>query len=63
MKRREMLRTSAMVASETLFGKNILAQPNSPILPSDEEVPSDLVKRFGDARDWFFEKRFGMFIR
>ena len=62
MKRREMLRTSAMVASGPLFGKNILAQPSSPILTGDKKVPSDLVKRFGDARDWFFEKRFGMFI-
>ena len=27
-----------------------------------ELKPASILKRFGDGRDWFFEKRFDMFI-
>jgi len=30
--------------------------------PSSVEIPEIRIRRFGDGRDWFFEKRFGMFI-
>jgi alpha-L-fucosidase len=59
MKRREMIKTSAALAAIPLFF--------SGTLPADSIVPvtgtgTSMIKRFGDDRDWFFDKRYGMFI-
>ncbi len=59
MKRREMIKKASLLASTPL----LLPGPfygfgNSPgYIWSNEKV-----KRFGDSRDWFFDKRYGMFI-
>ncbi|MBK7628344.1 MAG: alpha-L-fucosidase [Bacteroidales bacterium] len=59
MKRREMIKKATLLASTPL----LLPGPfygfgNSPGYTWSNEK----VKRFGDSRDWFFEKRYGMFI-
>jgi alpha-L-fucosidase len=59
MKRREMIKAAALCAATPLLSGNIVPGMfnsrsfESPLLP---------VKKFGDGRDWFFEKRFGMFV-
>lgn len=57
MKRRDMLSLLAMGTTPFIF-KNSLG--NTLSLPKKElkEAPD----KFGDGRDWFFEKRFGMFV-
>jgi alpha-L-fucosidase len=61
MKRREMLKMTATMASGSLITHNALAKIYVPP-PQNVDDPSYLIKRFGDGRDWFFKKRFGMFI-
>jgi alpha-L-fucosidase len=59
MKRREMIKASAALAGTPLFFPgSIAAFQTTPDSVSDQ----DKVKRFGDGRDWFFEKRYGMFV-
>jgi alpha-L-fucosidase len=59
MKRREMIKTaSLMAATPMFFPGSISGLGNTPGFSWGKEK----VKRFGDSRDWFFEKRFGMFI-
>jgi alpha-L-fucosidase len=59
MKRREMIKAAALCAATPLLPGNIV--PGMINLWSFESslLP---VKKFGDGRDWFFEKRFGMFV-
>ena len=58
MKRRSFLKSAAAIAAvphlSSLAGSaNTVAQPAG---------ASKRIARFGDGRDWFFEKRFGMFV-
>jgi len=63
MNRRDFLRAAAGAAvvsglsgsSAVLRSTSALADQTQPSAPS--EIP-----RFGDARDWFFQKRFGLFV-
>jgi alpha-L-fucosidase len=59
MKRREMIKTSAaLTAAPFIFPGSVMSIP-----PSEPDFsPTEKIKRFGDGRDWFFEKRFGMFV-
>lgn len=57
MKRRDMLSLLAMGSTPFIFNKSFGRLHTSPVL-NEEEGP----KRFGDGRDWFFDKRFGMFV-
>lgn len=57
MKRRDMLSLLAMGTTPLVF-KNSLG--NS--LSLFQKNSKDIAKRFGDGRDWFFEKRYGMFV-
>jgi len=64
MKRRDVLKTAAAL-TVTPFVSPIanafgLETPKSN--PEGQLNPSSEIKRFGDERDWFFEKRYGMFI-
>jgi alpha-L-fucosidase len=54
--RRMFLRTAALAASAPLIAS---ADPQS--VSSQSDAPK-LSPRFGDGRDWWFQKRFGMFI-
>ncbi len=58
MKRRDFINISAVLASGTLWGGKVSALPANSFFDS-ELMP---IQRFGDGRDWFFEKRFGMFV-
>jgi alpha-L-fucosidase len=59
MKRREMIRSAAVLAAAPLFsGKSI---DNICMFPASGASAMP-IKKFGDGRDWFFERRFGMFI-
>lgn len=59
MKRREMIKKASLLASTPLFLPGpFYGLGNSPGYTWSNEK----VKRFGDSRDWFFDKRYGMFI-
>jgi alpha-L-fucosidase len=59
MKRRDMIKTAGSLAAVPLFFPgSVTAFQTTPEFTSDTQK----VKRFGDARDWFFEKRYGMFV-
>jgi alpha-L-fucosidase len=59
MQRREMIKAAGALATSPLFFNETLSSFYSeggfPTSPSG-------IKKFGDGRDWFFEKRYGMFI-
>ena len=58
MKRRDFINISALAASGVFIGGNRLNSMNFDL----RERASSLQSRVGDGRDWFFEKRFGMFV-
>lgn len=57
--RRNLLKTGGMLTTMPLFAPHMFWDKltNYPI-PSK----TNNIKRFGDGRDWFFKKRFGMFV-
>jgi alpha-L-fucosidase len=59
MKRREMIKATTTLAVTPLFlpGSFGSCRDSDDILSGAEKV-----KRFGDDRDWFFDKRYGMFV-
>lgn len=60
MKRRHFLQTmasGALAASIGSLAENVYGTASVP-----HSRPDGGIKRFGDGRDWFFEKRFGMFV-
>jgi alpha-L-fucosidase len=57
MKRREMIRAASALAASPLFFNGTISAMHSGDNPGLSNV-----KRFGDGRDWFFQKRYGMFI-
>lgn len=59
MDRRKMIRSAAALASAPLFVNNSFSLAPGPI-PGTAVIPP--VRRFGDGRDWFFDKRFGLFV-
>jgi alpha-L-fucosidase len=59
MKRREMIKAAGVLAATPLF----FGGEATPELTAVSVSPGPAgIKRFGDGRDWFFEKRYGMFI-
>lgn len=61
MKRRDALKTAAAFSAISIISPFAKAIE----YPSAGNEPKDVsgkIKRFGDGRDWFFEKRFGMFV-
>lgn len=54
-----MIKAAATLAATPLFFPGSI-----PVFQTSSDFKSDIekVKRFGDERDWFFEKRYGMFI-
>ena len=59
MKRREMIKTASVMATAPLIFPGSISEFQ--IYP---DIKSGLktITRFGDERDWFFEKRYGMFV-
>jgi alpha-L-fucosidase len=59
MQRREMIKKATAFAAAPLFMPGTLtAFQVNPV----NVQPDDRLKRFGDGRDWFFERRYGMFV-
>jgi len=58
MKRRDMISLLAMGATPFIFSKSF--GRSKPVVIAKKEDQG--LKKFGDGRDWFFEKRFGMFV-
>lgn len=56
MKRRELIKTASLLAATPLLN------PFSELAFSHQNNLQNTRKRFGDDRDWFFEKRYGMFV-
>jgi hypothetical protein len=52
MKRREMIRAASALAASPLFFNGTISAMHSGDNPGLSNV-----KRFGDGRDWFFQKR------
>ena len=64
MKRRELLKSAGVLASIPFFGQWTGATPAS-FGNMFSNMPDNKlyhIPRFGDGRDWFFERRYGMFV-
>jgi alpha-L-fucosidase len=59
MKRREMIKAAGALAATPWLMQGAFDPPESDF---NFFRPVSNVKRFGDGRDWFFEKRYGMFV-
>jgi alpha-L-fucosidase len=57
--RRELLKTAGILTTIPVIAPHIA---RSEIINNSLITKANNNKRFGDGRDWFFEKRFGMFI-
>jgi alpha-L-fucosidase len=63
MKRRELLKSSAALAVSTSLPGWAVAMNDSGTFPVGEHKGKlSAIPRFGDGRDWFFERRYGMFV-
>ncbi len=65
MNRRTFLATSgALAATAPLASRLVAASAPAPAAksPAAAPKPPPLAPRFGDGRDWWFEKRFGLFV-
>lgn len=64
MKRRDVLKTAAALAVTPFVSQlaNAVGFSGQNISPENQQITSSGIKRFGDGRDWFFEKRYGMFV-
>jgi alpha-L-fucosidase len=59
MKRRDMIKRATTLAAAPIIFPGSLSEFQ--VYP-DTDIEVINIKRFGDERDWFFEKRYGMFI-
>jgi len=59
MKRREMIKKAALGAALPLFSADPVPDIITGVVATS---PTASRLKFGDGRDWFFEKRFGMFV-
>lgn len=58
MKRRQLLKTAAALSAAPFFLPYDISLPGQ----VSDSTASPGVRGFGDGRDWFFDKRYGMFI-
>ena len=61
MKRRDLIKSSAFLATSSLLPDWAKALTSESVV-SQPEKKKAVVPRFGDGRDWFFERRYGMFV-
>lgn len=59
MKRRDMIKTAGALAVTPLFLPGAFTEIGTAVRIGDG---NQKVSRFGDSRDWFFGKRYGMFV-
>ena len=64
MKRRDVLKTAAALAVTPFVSPlaNAVSLSSRNVSQENQLKTSSGIKRFGDGRDWFFEKRYGMFV-
>ena len=62
MRRRDLLKTAAGAAAAGILSGRAQAAPTQKTTASAGAAPAKRIPRFGDGRDWFFEKRFGLFL-
>ncbi len=64
MKRRDLLKSAMAIAASplTVLEADAFAKSGVINLFENPEKDGKVIPRFGDGRDWFFEKRFGLFI-
>ena len=62
VKRREVIKAAAILASGAVLEKTAFSQITSSKISKLENSSSSAIERFGDGRDWFFKKRFGLFV-
>jgi alpha-L-fucosidase len=63
MKRRDILKSTAALAATPFLGQWVSANSTKEELTSNQLITNTQgIPRFGDGRDWFFEKRYGMFV-
>ncbi len=60
MKRRDLLKSASLIAAAPLLPSWI--SDNSELKNNELAINSNQTKRFNDGRDWFFERRYGMFV-
>lgn len=61
MKRRDLLKSASVIAAAPFLSSwndGFYGMGNNP----PEKSPATQIKKFGDGRDWFFERRYGMFV-
>ena len=63
MKRRDVLKSTAALAATPFLGQWASFGSMKNELSVNQLIADNLrIPRFGDGRDWFFEKRYGMFV-
>ncbi len=62
MNRRTMIRSAAALTAGSLFTKRVSALGSNQVMINEKINIPDEIKYFGDGRDWFFKKRYGMFV-
>jgi len=63
MKRRELIKTTAAIAAASALPDWARAIPGAEsIMASEQLAQLHNIPRFGDGRDWFFDRRYGMFV-
>ena len=63
MKRRDIIKSTAALAATPFLGQLVLGNSiNNELVINQTIANISGIPRFGDGRDWFFEKRYGMFV-
>lgn len=59
MKRRDLIKSASVIAAAPFLSSwaNAISFPGN-----SKPVVANQIPRFGDGRDWFFERRYGMFV-
>jgi alpha-L-fucosidase len=61
MRRRDLIKSTAALAFTPFLPLGALAKPDALSNNEEERKPTE-IPRFGDGRDWFFTRRYGMFV-
>ena len=62
MKRRHLFKSALAGSAAAVMSPLAVAAKPAAAGAGGEKPAAGRVPRFGDGRDWFFEKRFGMFV-
>jgi len=62
MNRRNLLKSATTIAAIPFFALGAIPVSGENTFSDNPDKKINSIPRFGDARDWFFERRFGMFV-